>query len=169
MQQEIKKNCFKHKNSISGVHHSSVFNYRQYWKQYLISWVLGTSNFSWCFQQRDSQISIIACLTINRREKKKKRHRNLSTFKVIILVYRASTFLNNLKHKNKSLLCETENLHENLNCSLMTASPQWSQYQKKNRWFSDSFCSPGSVLQNETAAFTRNPPFVWHTVFPSKS
>lgn len=114
------------------MHHSSVFNYRQYWKQYLISWVLGTSNFSWCFQQRDSQISIIACLDYKQKGKKK-RHRNLSTFKVIILVYRASTFLNNLEHKNKSLLCETENLHENLNCSLMTASPQWSQYQKKKQ------------------------------------
>lgn len=37
MQEEIKKSCFKHKNSISGLHHSSVFNYREHWKQYLIS------------------------------------------------------------------------------------------------------------------------------------
>lgn len=48
----------------------------------------------------------------------------MSTFKIIILVYRAAIFTNNLKHKNKSVLREIENLHKNLNCSLMTASPQ---------------------------------------------
>lgn len=46
MQSEIKKNCFKHKNSISGLHRSSVFNYCFQYCLYLISWVLGALNFS---------------------------------------------------------------------------------------------------------------------------